>query len=331
MCEEISLLCAHICLMPSFHADKPIPVECRVISICIHYFYTGYSQAVLCYYKNRYYLKIIAEREKSTFSAITVLYVVFVNCFLGPKSLIISNTYLIFFIRIKDLINKVRFRQFNKGLLLSKLYTSMLYFYAAGGCAHVLPCSQCSEGRGHALNQAEPCGGLGHTCFHCPLQYVLWVWELWYSLSLLAWYGHRYNYHCWLDLDTRTVYYCLFDMGTDRFYHCWLAMGTGTVYHCWFDMGRGKIYHCWLDMGTGIVYHWWLDMGTGTVYHYWVDIGTGAVYQLWPDMGTSTVDQLWRKILEKMIIWLHQIILQVGCTNIMFVQFMQFLFYEQLK
>ena len=67
MCEEISLLCAHICLMPSFHADKPIPVECRVISICIHYFYTGYSQAVLCYYKNRYYLKIIAKRKKTTF------------------------------------------------------------------------------------------------------------------------------------------------------------------------------------------------------------------------------------------------------------------------
>ncbi len=40
MCEEISLLLAHICLMPSFHADKPVPVECRVISICIHYFFT---------------------------------------------------------------------------------------------------------------------------------------------------------------------------------------------------------------------------------------------------------------------------------------------------
>ena len=40
MCEEISLLLAHICLLPSFHADKPVPVECRVISICIHYFFT---------------------------------------------------------------------------------------------------------------------------------------------------------------------------------------------------------------------------------------------------------------------------------------------------
>ena len=39
MCEEISLLLAHLCLFPSFQAE-PVPVECRVVSICIHYFFT---------------------------------------------------------------------------------------------------------------------------------------------------------------------------------------------------------------------------------------------------------------------------------------------------
>jgi len=39
MCEELSLLAAHLCLLPSLHGD-PIPTECRVISILIHYFYT---------------------------------------------------------------------------------------------------------------------------------------------------------------------------------------------------------------------------------------------------------------------------------------------------
>jgi len=39
MCEEISLLAAHICLFPTAYA-KPVPVECRVLSILVHYFFT---------------------------------------------------------------------------------------------------------------------------------------------------------------------------------------------------------------------------------------------------------------------------------------------------
>ena len=39
MCEEIALLSAHICLFPTAYG-KPVPVECRVLSILIHYFFT---------------------------------------------------------------------------------------------------------------------------------------------------------------------------------------------------------------------------------------------------------------------------------------------------
>ena len=39
MCEELTLLCAHICLMPTDLPDQPD--TCRVVSILIHYFFTA--------------------------------------------------------------------------------------------------------------------------------------------------------------------------------------------------------------------------------------------------------------------------------------------------
>ena len=67
MCEEISLLAAHVCLLPAFHGD-PVPTECRIISILIHYFFTVCFTFMLLEAVHMYAMVASVVKEKGLLS-----------------------------------------------------------------------------------------------------------------------------------------------------------------------------------------------------------------------------------------------------------------------